>query len=464
MPTLHSPRLGFSLLLIPFFVSAGCASGESSAPSPAAPAQPGSGPDSSIECAIDANCDDGETCNGVEICDAGVCMPGAPLVDGTSCDDGSLCTTLDACSAGSCQGDRIDCSAMDGVCLDGTCDESDGTCTAMLAEDGASCDDMDACTITDECISGVCGGSAVDCSAMDTMCTAGICDPSDGGCSTTPLSDGTACDDGFILTEMDTCSAGVCAGTTPSSDFPYTGALATYTVPDGVTRLRIEAVGASGGDACNDSSCSAPVLGGGGGLVSAIVDVTPGDVITVLTGAQPSTPRFGVDGCGSGGGGASIVTRGRSLSDATVSDVLVVAGGGGGAGGYGAHAGGAALATPGTGRGGAAARIEGGGGGGIIMAGASAGTTYGQGGDSLLSGGAGGAGASSESCTGNAGGFWGGGGGGNDDGGGGGGYTGGTAGNRMPSQGGGSYAVDRSATYELRAERGHGVVSLTPSL
>ena len=353
---------------------------------------------------------------------------------------------------------------MDGTCLVGTCDDSNGTCTAMLAEDGAACDDMDACTTSDQCVSGSCGGSALDCSAMDTMCTAGFCDGTDGRCGSAPLMDGTVCDDGNALTEMDSCTAGTCSGIAPSTEFPFTGDAATYIVPEGVSRLRVQVAGASGGDACNDSSCSAPVLGGNGGLVDAIVDVRPGDVIAVITGEQPGRPRFGVDGCGSGGGGASFVIRGGSLADATVSDVLVVAGGGGGAGGYGKYIGGSALMNSGAGGGGAAARIEGGGGGGIIMAGASAGSTYGQGGGSLLSGGAGGAGASSESCTGNSGGFGGGGGGGNDDGGGGGGYTGGTAGNSMASQGGSSYAVDRSALYEMRADRGHGLVTLTQSL
>jgi len=47
---------------------------------------------SSIGCSSDAECDDGEACNGLETCSAGVCQPGTPL----DCDDGDACTE-DSC-------------------------------------------------------------------------------------------------------------------------------------------------------------------------------------------------------------------------------------------------------------------------------------------------------------------------------------------------------------------------------
>lgn len=40
-------------------------------------------------CVTNAECDDLDVCNGVETCQAGVCVPGGPLV----CDDGNACTT-----------------------------------------------------------------------------------------------------------------------------------------------------------------------------------------------------------------------------------------------------------------------------------------------------------------------------------------------------------------------------------
>ncbi|MBW1785062.1 MAG: hypothetical protein JRK53_00365 [Deltaproteobacteria bacterium] len=47
---------------------------------------------SSIGCSSDAECDDGDACNGLETCSAGVCQPGTPL----DCDDGDACTE-DSC-------------------------------------------------------------------------------------------------------------------------------------------------------------------------------------------------------------------------------------------------------------------------------------------------------------------------------------------------------------------------------
>lgn len=55
----------------------------------------------SMACAVAADCDDRNVCNGFETCDAatGQCLPGTPL----NCDDGNPCT-VDSCepSAGGC--------------------------------------------------------------------------------------------------------------------------------------------------------------------------------------------------------------------------------------------------------------------------------------------------------------------------------------------------------------------------
>jgi hypothetical protein len=44
---------------------------------------------------IGVNCDDGNTCNGIEICDSltGECLSGTPLV----CDDGEYCNGDETC-------------------------------------------------------------------------------------------------------------------------------------------------------------------------------------------------------------------------------------------------------------------------------------------------------------------------------------------------------------------------------
>ncbi|MFQ5495562.1 MAG: hypothetical protein ACE5EX_09295, partial [Phycisphaerae bacterium] len=41
---------------------------------------------------------------------------------------------------------------------------------------------------------------------------AGVCDSATGVCSDPPVTDGTACDDGDLCTQMDTCQLGVCTG------------------------------------------------------------------------------------------------------------------------------------------------------------------------------------------------------------------------------------------------------------
>ncbi len=82
--------------------------------------RPGSG------CSGDADCTDGDRCNGAERCDAGSCVVGVsphceggdqcseascdsilgcivqPLPNGQSCDDGNLCSTQDTCQSGTC--------------------------------------------------------------------------------------------------------------------------------------------------------------------------------------------------------------------------------------------------------------------------------------------------------------------------------------------------------------------------
>jgi hypothetical protein len=131
------------------------------------PAGSGSG------CNVDADCDDGAFCNGVETCNAGSCLSGtAP-----NCDDGVSCTD-DACNEGSdscastandancdnglfCDGSEtcdpvLDCQASSGdPCLAGeTCDEANDYCIGDCAPLGASC------TVAADCCTNKCKGKA----------------------------------------------------------------------------------------------------------------------------------------------------------------------------------------------------------------------------------------------------------------------------------------------------------------
>ncbi|MEZ6006850.1 MAG: hypothetical protein R3F05_03640 [Planctomycetota bacterium] len=77
------------------------------------------------------------------------------------------------------------------------------------------------------------------------------------------------------------CGGGGGGFRSETTDFFFTGQQETFTVPSGVTRLRIVAGGASGGH-------TTAFDGGHGALVDATVDVTPGEVLTILVGEQPA--------------------------------------------------------------------------------------------------------------------------------------------------------------------------------
>jgi subtilisin-like proprotein convertase family protein len=75
-------------------------------------------------CTSDAECSDGNACNGLETCVAGACTPGTPV----NCDDGEFCT-LDSCdtATGDCGHVPNPCDDGDGCTAD-TCDEAGGVC------------------------------------------------------------------------------------------------------------------------------------------------------------------------------------------------------------------------------------------------------------------------------------------------------------------------------------------------
>lgn len=121
--------------------------------------------------------------------------------------------------------------------------------------------------------------------------------------------------------------------------FSGTGSDATWTVPDGVTRVLVKLWGAGGGN---------PTYGGAGGFTKGLLDVTAGETLTLRVGKTHTAEDSGTD-CsgqcsgkdfiggfggggrgreGNGGGGGSYIFRGGT----NFGDVLAAAGGGGGAG------------------------------------------------------------------------------------------------------------------------------------
>src|SRR5206468_12498014 len=91
-----------------------------------------------------------------------------------------------------------------------------GLCSNPNAADGTPCTDSNACTQTDTCQAGSCvGGNPVTCSAQDQCHIAGTCNPGTGLCSNPNAADGTPCNDCNACTQTDTCPAGSCGGRTP---------------------------------------------------------------------------------------------------------------------------------------------------------------------------------------------------------------------------------------------------------
>ena len=105
-----------------------------------------------------------DQCHDVGECDGatGTCSnPEKP--DGATCEDGSRCTRTDVCQAGRCAGgDPVICTAFDQCHLAGECDPSSGVCSNPAKSEGTACDDGDACTQGDACSAGACGGTAIE--------------------------------------------------------------------------------------------------------------------------------------------------------------------------------------------------------------------------------------------------------------------------------------------------------------
>ena len=157
------------------------------------------------------NCDDGNACT------FDSCIP-ATGCDHTDAVDGATCGTLGQ----KCQGGQCQCSVgVVEICGDGTDNNCDGlTDCEDPACNGQACDDHNACTVGDVCGNSTCGGTPKVCTNTTVTCiaTVGICWPSDGDCHFDPAPNGTPCDDADACTESDQCNNGICGGNTISCD------------------------------------------------------------------------------------------------------------------------------------------------------------------------------------------------------------------------------------------------------
>ncbi len=149
-----------------------------------------------------SECDDGNGCTS-DWCDpAGGCQF---TPNEAACNDGDMCTLNDTCSQGECiAGAGLDCDDGNG-CTNDTCNPLLG---CKHTNNSQPCDDLDPCTMQDQCVGGMCVGTgAADCED-DNPCTTDYCDPM-AGCTHVPNT--VSCDDGNACTFGDKCQGGTCA-------------------------------------------------------------------------------------------------------------------------------------------------------------------------------------------------------------------------------------------------------------
>ena len=163
-----------------------------------------------------STCDDHNPCT-TDLCSAstGFQCSNVPARDGTVCDDGNFCTISDQCVAGVCTpGLPKVCQPLDQCHVAGVCNGATGSCSNPNKADGTTCNDGSLCTAVDSCQAGACvGGSPTVCAALDQCHLPGTCVPSTGLCPNPNVPDGTACNDGLVCTIGDACQAGVCTPT-----------------------------------------------------------------------------------------------------------------------------------------------------------------------------------------------------------------------------------------------------------
>ena len=131
-------------------------------------------------------------------------------------------------------------------------------------------------------------------------------------------------------------------------NFSYTGSIQKFIVPNGVSKIEVNAIGAKGGNGTNGQS------GGAGANITTTLDVNPGQTLYIVVGGSPgqsATAKYGFGGnggyaaLGSGGAGGGLTGVFTSNVPSTNNALVVAGGGGGGSGSSGStgYNGGAAL-------------------------------------------------------------------------------------------------------------------------
>ena len=283
-------------------------------------------------CASDAQCSDANACNGAETCNAsGQCVAGqAPNLDdgnpcttdacvpatgpshvavanGTTCNDANACTLSDTCQAGTCQaGAAVACNAQDACHTAGTCNAATGVCSNPLRPVGASCADGNACNGAETCnAQGACASGTPPLVDDGNPCTADSCSPANG-VQHVAVSAGTSCADATACNGAEACDgAGTCrAGTEPTVDDGNPCTVDSCDASQGVKH-----VAAAAGTSCTDANaCNGAEACDGAGSCRA-------GTAPVLDDGNPCT----VDSCSASQGVQHLAAAtGTACDDATV--------------------------------------------------------------------------------------------------------------------------------------------------
>jgi hypothetical protein len=117
-------------------------------------------------------------------------------------------------------------------------------------------------------------------------------------------------------------------------NFTYKGVIQKFIVPNRVTSIQVNAIGAKGGTGARGQ------IGGSGANITTTLNVTPGQTIYIVVGGFPgqsATAKYGFGGNGGSGGnyggaGGGLSGVFTSASPANANALIVAGGGGGGAG------------------------------------------------------------------------------------------------------------------------------------
>jgi len=294
---------------------------------------------SCVSFAQNANCDDGVYCNGLEICDPlADCQPGAPIVcndgvgctvdgcdeeagacsflaDDAACQDGQVCNGAEICDLGADCQPGAPPSCDDGIgCTSDTCSEEAGGCLNQpvdaVCDDGVFCNGVEQCNAAVGCEA----GPPVACPNDGIACTLEACDELALGCETTldnvacgagsfcttggciagdPCNDDAACSDGIACNGIEVCdlsmgAPGVCSPGTPLACDDGVACTIDYCVEPGVCSFDPLDGLCGNGNVCDGLETCNPALG-----CQAGAPLSCGDGIPCTTdGCNPVTGCF----------------------------------------------------------------------------------------------------------------------------------------------------------------------------